>query len=108
MTVDANRFPKSFKRLLNEDEQLTIKAWDLMKDEIYRLFKIGLSHDEKGNINMKPVRIGATDGINTELKTGEDIQEGMKFISGIVKNDKNPGFSRSNTQSSGPGPPRLF
>jgi len=58
--------------------------------------------DENGNIGIKPVRTGVTDGLKTEIKMNQGIEEGMMFISRITKKED----SQSNTENRGfRGPP---
>ena len=69
--------------------------------------------NEMGNIGMKRIHTGITDGIKTEIKMSQGIEEGMTFISGITKKGKNGSQSNSNTGNSTqrpPGPPgmRIF
>ena len=43
---------------------------------------------EDGNLRMKRIRTGVSDGKLTEIKMGRDITVGMKVISGINKPDR--------------------
>ena len=52
--------------------------------------------DENGELGMKRVRIGATDGLVTEIKTSRGIVEGMKFISGIMQRSATSSESNTN------------
>ena len=57
--------------------------------------------DDEGQLDMRPVRTGSTDGKFTEIAVGRDIREGMRVISGITQS--------SNTKSeSSPRPPGGF
>jgi len=62
--------------------------------------------DENNNVSMRPVRTGATDGVKTEVITGQGIDEGMSFISGFSKDENNDG-KESGQQQIRRGP-RLF
>ena len=55
------------------------------------------------NKQLKPVslRLGITDGTNTEL-LGEELQPGMELVTGVVA-----GNTRSTTTSSGSGNPLI-
>ncbi len=54
-----------------------------MPRDISRLWYI----DENGKPNMMRIRIGATDGKVTEIKSGRDVKESMKVITGLAKKD---------------------
>lgn len=43
--------------------------------------------DENGKLKISPVFLGLTDGKNTEIVRGRNIEEGMKIISGIVEDE---------------------
>ncbi len=61
--------------------------------------------DVKGELTAEPVKTGLTDGTDTEIVFGRDIEEGMKVISG----DETSSSSQSTNQTSGPRMgPRLF
>jgi HlyD family secretion protein len=66
--------------------------------------------DEGGKLKMSPVMIGLTDGKNTEIVRGRNIQEGMQIISGVTDTDTkqsstttNP-FNTTSGGNRGPGP----
>ncbi len=63
--------------------------------------------NEENKLSMIRIRIGITDGKNTEIVDGSGITEGMQFISGIAKSGESEATSTSNTRR-GPGPPPLF
>ncbi len=42
--------------------------------------------DPKGNLGMEQIKIGATDGIKTEIIRGRHIREGMTVITGFTNN----------------------
>ncbi len=58
--------------------------------------------DEKNNLRVMPIRTGATDGKQTEIKN-LNIKEGMKFISGILKQVNSNTKQKTETFR---GPPR--
>ena len=39
--------------------------------------------DEKGNLSITMIRLGATDGRMTEIVMGRNVQEGLKVISSV-------------------------
>jgi len=67
--------------------------------------------DDKGNPRMEFVRIGATDGKNTEIVHGRNLSEGMKVITGRIQKDesKQAGQAAQRQRGFGGGPPpRMF
>ncbi|MEA1913635.1 MAG: efflux RND transporter periplasmic adaptor subunit [candidate division WOR-3 bacterium] len=58
--------------------------------------------DEKNNLSVMPIRTGATDGKQTEIKN-PNIKEGMKFINGILKQVNSNTKQKTETFR---GPPR--
>jgi HlyD family secretion protein len=64
--------------------------------------------DDQGKLMMEFVRIGASDGKNTEIVRGRDIKEGMKVIVGLTKKSKAKTQTATDTRRGFGGPPRLF
>jgi HlyD family secretion protein len=52
--------------------------------------------DNSGRLKMSPVSIGITDGKNSEIIRGRNIQDGMKVISGMVDNSTTSSASGTN------------
>ena len=67
--------------------------------------------DEIGNLAVKPVKIGTSDGTNTEIVKSRHLSEGMQVISGLVHSEKpeRKGKQKKNQMfqggQSGGGPP---
>jgi HlyD family secretion protein len=63
--------------------------------------------DDKGNLEMEPVKTGMSDGSRTEIVESRHLKEGMKLIKSIAEGSSS---SRSNKNTRGPfgmpGPPR--
>ncbi|NTV47883.1 MAG: efflux RND transporter periplasmic adaptor subunit, partial [Chlorobiales bacterium] len=66
--------------------------------------------NKEGKLDMRMVKIGLTDGKNTELVSGRDIQEGMRVITGSQSGQQDTQKSGSNFGGSRGigGPPRGF
>jgi HlyD family secretion protein len=65
--------------------------------------------DDNGNLKMDFVRIGASDGKNTEIVRGRDVKEGMKVIIGLAQKSKVKTTPTATAPGRGfGGPPRLF
>jgi HlyD family secretion protein len=58
-------------------------------------------------LQVLPIRIGATDGKNTEIVQESGITEGMRFISGYAEPGESENSSTNNSRRR-PGPPPLF
>ncbi len=63
--------------------------------------------NEENRLSMIPIRIGVTDGKNTEIVDGSGITEGMQFISRSAESGESGATSTNNTGRP-PGPPPLF
>jgi HlyD family secretion protein len=63
--------------------------------------------DDKGNLEMEPVKIGMSDGTRTEIVMSRNLREGMKVIKSMAEASSS---SSSNKNTRGPfglpGPPR--
>lgn len=72
--------------------------------------------DENNKLKMSPLQIGLTDGKNTEIVHGRNINEGMQVISGIIDNQTSSTASgtnvfnptQQNNRGGGPGFGRGF
>ncbi len=69
--------------------------------------------DEKGNISVRRIRTGITDGLKTEISSTQGFEEGMKFISGFSSGQVSNGTSTAGTNTTNRGgrrfgPPPLF
>ncbi len=106
-----NRFeklPDSLKAINRErmaQRQLMSPGGLSTEREITEDLKILWSMDGNGNINAIPVRIGATDGKNTEIVgTHIPVQEGMRIISKVTQYKEEETKSNSRNLFM-PGPP---
>jgi HlyD family secretion protein len=61
-----------------------------------------------GTLAMAPVKVGISDGTNTEIVGGGFLSAGMQVISGTATSSKSTTKSSTKTQSGGPGPPPMF
>jgi HlyD family secretion protein len=58
--------------------------------------------DETGDIRLEPVKVGATDGKNTEIVSSRDLKEGMQIIKS-VKDGAEAGTGSAQSQHRPPG-----
>ncbi|NTW50414.1 MAG: efflux RND transporter periplasmic adaptor subunit [Chlorobiales bacterium] len=67
--------------------------------------------NKEGKLDMRVVKIGLTDGKNTELVSGRDVQEGMQVITSSIQSGQQKTQKSSSTLGGSPGggpPPRGF
>jgi len=46
--LEGLRYPTKFKAQYNEQEELYALAWDIVRDEVFRLQELGISYDKRG------------------------------------------------------------
>jgi HlyD family secretion protein len=61
--------------------------------------------DSQGKLAMIPVRVGITDGTNTQIMDDRFLKEGMQVISGSQSIAQKPTKTNSGSQGGPPGPP---
>jgi HlyD family secretion protein len=62
--------------------------------------------DQNGKLQMSPIVLGITDGKNTEIVRGRNVQEGMQVINGILDNSASSTAPKTNSLIPGGQPQR--